>query len=373
MIFGRPLLERLLLMCQRAGAQRFFIAAAVARRDDLRASLGPFGDSPSVSFVDSLAEVLDHLPANARCVALRGNLVLATPQLRGVIASQVAGSGELVALESTDAAHSGSVAAGPLNLLLDGAVTGAVRLAPSGQLPFALNQRSEDVREAELRLARELRRESAHKDGPMARWFDRRLSWRISHRLARTAITPNQVTVANTALGLVSAWLFACPGYWLRLVGALLSLVSTTLDGVDGELARLKMAESRLGARLDMLTDNLVVIALFAGIVIGCYRASASGAYRYLLPILLGGFALCVTAGQRARRTKGEQAQWIAKLDQVTGRDFVYLLFVLALAGRLYYFVWGAAFGTYVYAIALWRLTTRRRMSLNANAVPVAP
>jgi 1L-myo-inositol 1-phosphate cytidylyltransferase / CDP-L-myo-inositol myo-inositolphosphotransferase len=368
-IFGRPLLERLLLICQRAGAQRFFIQVADGARDDLRAALGSFRDSPAVSLGGTFAEALEHLPADARCVALRGNLVLATPQLRRVIASQAAGSGEVVALESTDAALSGTVAAGPLRLLLNGANTAVARLAPRGQLPFALNLLPDDVRDAELRLARELRHATAYKDGPMARWFDRRLSWRISHRLARTAVTPNQVTVANTVIGLVSAWLFAFPGYWLRLSGALLSLLSTTLDGVDGELARLKMTESRLGARLDLQTDILVVIALFAGIAIGCYRASASGAYLYLLFILLGGFALAQTVDDRARRSRGEQAEWIANLDQVAGRDFVYLLFVLALLNRLYYFVWAAAFGTYVYAIVLWRLTNRRRSS--GNPVPV--
>ncbi|PWU22731.1 MAG: hypothetical protein C5B48_09770, partial [Candidatus Rokuibacteriota bacterium] len=218
-----------------------------------------------------------------------------------MVVEQAGRPGDVVALASTDAARAGTVAVGPLRRLIEAHHTGVVGATPAGWLPFALTGGDEDAREAELRLARELRRESAERDAPMARWLDRRLSWRISRRLAYTRVTPNHVTVAATALGLLSAWLFLSPDYWSRLSAALLLLVSTTLDGVDGELARLRLTESRLGARLDTLTDNLVHVALFAGILTGCYRASGSRAYFGLLAILLGGFALCTMAGWRAR------------------------------------------------------------------------
>jgi phosphatidylglycerophosphate synthase len=262
---------------------------------------------------------------------------------------------------SADYERGGSISTGPLAELIRADRSRAAVMHTAAYLPFALNGRVEDRDEAELRLARSLKHETASKDAPLARYIDRNLSWRISRRLAQTSITPNQVTLTNTVVGLTSAWLFAQPSYWLRLIGSLLFLFSIMIDGVDGELARLTMTETKFGGMLDLVTDNIVHVALFVAIYIGCYRASGSHNYVYLIPIVLGGFGVCAIATYWAMHVTGEDAEkWLGQVDRVTGRDFAYLLVLFALFNRLDYFAWGTAFGTYVFAIGLAYLTYRK-------------
>lgn len=75
----------------------------------------------------------------------------------------------------------------------------------------------------------------------------------------------NRVTLARVALtALVLALLGerAAPGVeWYAVVLALLALV---LDGVDGRLARRRGSASRFGARFDMETDAVLILALAA-------------------------------------------------------------------------------------------------------------
>jgi phosphatidylglycerophosphate synthase len=364
-----------MINCERAGIKRFIVAAPRDRYPDVARAMGRFKDSDAVSMVESFGDVLNHrngdnpdIDLSSACVSFSGNLVFAKSQLARIFQAHDSDPRSVHRALSADNDHGGEIATGPIGEIIrgNGHLKNAVASPAASLLPFALNGKPEDREEAELRLARAVREESAHKDAPMARWVDRRVSWRISYWLAKnTRFTPNAITIANTLFGLTCAWMFSIPNYWVRLFAAILFLISITIDGVDGELARLKMIESDFGGALDVITDNVVHVAIFVGVYAGCYRASHSGAYLYLIPILLVGFALCAYATWNAFQVKGEKAAaWLDKVDRWSGRDFAYMLVVFALINRLDYFAWGTAFGTYVFALGLMWITGRTESSM---------
>ncbi len=367
-----------MMNCDRAGIKKFVIEAPGGVHADLARAMGQFNLRGSVSIVDSFDEVLagpGGIDGAAPCVALSGNLVLSTANLAQALDSHAANPDLVLKTFSADRDHGGEIITGPIaeviksGRAIDHHTVGiSVPSETLSLLPFALNGRPEDREEAEFRLAQSLSTETAQKDAPLARWIDRRISWRISYRLARTPITPNMVTIANTIFGLGAAWMLSVPNYTVRLIGTIFFLISIMIDGVDGELARLKMRETKFGGTLDIVTDNIVHVAIFVGLLTGCYRASQSAAYLYLIPVLLTGFAMCAYATWRAFKYRGDEAaRWLDTIDRWSGRDFAYLLVVLALFNRLEYFAWGAAFGSYAFAAILIWLTNQPSPAASAD------
>lgn len=87
--------------------------------------------------------------------------------------------------------------------------------------------------------------------------------------LARTSITPNQVTFATLPVFLAGAALLAIVPSWGALIGgAAIIEFSYVLDCADGQLARLKGTSSPVGAHLDFLMDELKAFALVAAVAV---------------------------------------------------------------------------------------------------------
>ena len=112
------------------------------------------------------------------------------------------------------------------------------------------------------------------KDGFVSRVLNRRISLGITKLLARTGITPNQVTLCSFVLTLAAASSFA-RGF--PLWGGLLAQLSSIIDGVDGEIARVKFLSSRYGGLLDAILDRYGDFLLIIGMIYGWYIATGSG------------------------------------------------------------------------------------------------
>ncbi len=73
-------------------------------------------------------------------------------------------------------------------------------------------------------------------------------------RIPFRAMIPNAITALALCMGLTGVSL-AIRGEWEQAVGSI--VLAGVLDGLDGRIARLLRAQSRFGAELDSLSDNI--------------------------------------------------------------------------------------------------------------------
>lgn len=90
----------------------------------------------------------------------------------------------------------------------------------------------------------------------------------LTRALVNTRITPIQITIAYTLVGLIAALLFATGTYLNGVIAGVLLFVKSTLDAVDGSLARARQRPSRVGRFLDSICDYFVNAAVFFGLAL---------------------------------------------------------------------------------------------------------
>ncbi len=205
-------------------------------------------------------------------------------------------------------------------------------------------------------------------EGFMSRYVERPISLFISKRLAETSITPNQITVISTIIGLVGAFFISLgQGFW-QVAGALLFLAHSIIDGCDGEIARIKFMESRLGGVLDFWGDNLVHAAVFWAIGLEWAVRTGSTYPLYLGAAAVFGTLLSASIVYFSTMTKvkegplytsvsgsSEKGRIVKIADFLSRRDFIYLVVILALFNHLDWFLVAASVGSLVFAgVLLW-------------------
>jgi len=121
-------------------------------------------------------------------------------------------------------------------------------------------------------------------DGPVSRFINRPVSAKITKCLLKFDITPNQISLLSFLLSLLGAALFFLGNYIALAVGAILTQLSSIVDGCDGEIARLKFKESDYGGWFDSVLDRYADAFLLFGLTIYVLKTGGE------LPTLIIGF-----------------------------------------------------------------------------------
>ncbi len=156
--------------------------------------------------------------------------------------------------------------------LLASAITRLARKRPLRAVPLPRKgwwqdiDTPDDMRVAKRRLRRSLVKAG---DGPVSRYLNRPLSTRLSMLAASLGISADVLSLFSAALGSIGAWLLARGS---GVAGALAVHGSSVLDGVDGEVARLRLRASARGALLDGVLDRVVDAAVIAALGIWALR-----------------------------------------------------------------------------------------------------
>ena len=175
----------------------------------------------------------------------------------------------------------------------------------------------------------------------------------ISALLARTPITPTQITMISFLIALGGAAFFTLGRFWTGVVGAVLVQIASVVDGCDGEIARLRHLATARGAWLDTMLDRYADSAIVVALTLG-YTAEHSG----VLP-WLGGFAASTgfllasysTKEFALRHGASYPNDWLARLKHRDLRLFV--IFCGGLIGYPFHAMVAVGFLTHVLILGI--------------------
>ena len=310
-----PQLKRLLINCQRAGIEQFHIITDNAGSlknilmDDPRITSGinwvlpgeslPV-DSGRVLVLESSLVVVNSAPLekfigdSAECredefsvlVEQDADPVVGLDGKTGYVNSYFGGGNSVLGAFSVDSSELAAVvSAGEFNAWFGKeAVRCRMRVfsADVGYL-YRLSDTEESGKEAERIIFSHAGKTAT---GWIARNINGRASLPLSKLLVRTPLTPNAVSVLINLIGVLCGPFYAL-GY--PVIGALFMQAATVLDRCDGEVARIKLMETKNGQWVDTISDQFTVLSFLIGVPVGYYLQGGG-----FVAIALGGYNVAV-------------------------------------------------------------------------------
>ncbi|VFU12992.1 Nucleotidyl transferase [anaerobic digester metagenome] len=170
------------------------------------------------------------------------------------------------------------------------------------------------------------------KDGIISRVINRKVSLRITKLVAPTGITPNQITFLSFLITVASAVSFAMAN---PLVGGLLAQFASMLDGVDGEIARLKFFKSKFGEMFDSILDRYGDYLIVIGMTFSWYSTTNHNAALLVGAAALTGMPMSMLFKEKYRNVFGQP--FISEVNDGVMRYFAanrdVRLFIIMLGG----------------------------------------
>lgn len=151
---------------------------------------------------------------------------------------------------------------------------------------------------------------------PLTHYVYRPISEPVAALLAKTKVTATHVTYLSATLSFGGALAF---GFRAFLLGALLTLLGSITDCIDGDLARISGTTSRSGSYLDHVFDRWTDAALIVGLT-----------FSDLTPLAPVGFAALVGTFMTSYARTKAQAVGIECEVGIAGRDARMLILVVA-------------------------------------------
>jgi phosphatidylglycerophosphate synthase len=326
-VAGRPVAFRALMTALRAGCPSVAVPVVFRGTNVERAIQGSRRAKAGTEWLDGRDVPMGPEPA----VLLPSTLVLAPTMLQSlldappvaVLSGTPAEAPVVLADRAVLSAVERHVAAGaPAGDALRGALArGRTRMVRGG---WSVRAVTRDTRnDAERRLCAEL-------GSAIDTHLDQRLHRPLSRHLTRLAVmlglSPNLITLASLALGMLAVWCLAQATVRSAVLGIALYLAAAVLDHVDGEVARLTYADSTLGEWLDVAVDTTVHAATALALGVAAERVAGSGFGLGVAAAI--GFALSALAAKTTVRSEPVPRVLI----RLGNRDGFYVLLALYLA-----------------------------------------
>ncbi len=170
-------------------------------------------------------------------------------------------------------------------------------------------------------------------DGYISKHINRKMSEPMARLLAKTQVTPNQMTWAAFGIALLSFVSFIL-GY--NIIAGLLVQLSSIVDGIDGSLARLKGMTSEFGSFLDSVLDRYADILIVLGLTLwSLSHETYSGIWLAGLLAITGIICISYT---RARISPNHRHLFDKGFKSLASRDIrLFLIMLGAVIGQAYF------------------------------------